>query len=61
MTIKIDLKPLAIAVLSGAVAIGLVNGSIQEVIHFQDPLAELAMCALAASLSIISLITSIKK
>lgn len=61
MTIKINLKPLAIAVLSGAVAVGLVNGSIQEVIHFQDPLAEMVLAALAAGLSIISLITSIEK
>lgn len=61
MTIKVNLPLLILSLLAGAVAISTVAGSLQRVIQFQDPLNEMALALMAATLSTISLFSSIQK
>jgi hypothetical protein len=52
--LTIDYKFLAIATVSFSIAFGLMRGTIQNYIHFADPLNEMGVCALALGMGVIS-------
>ena len=52
--LTIDYKFLAIATVSFSIAFGLMRGTIQNYIHFADPLNEMGVCALALGMGIIA-------
>lgn len=61
MKVTIDIKYFAIAIVSFAIAIMLMQGTIQKFVHFAGPLNEMACCVLAGTMGIIALIASIEK
>jgi hypothetical protein len=52
---KVNLKSLAVSALSFLIVAGLMKGSVQEFIHFADPINELATAALLGMTGIVSL------
>jgi len=52
--LTIDYKFLAIAAVSFSIAFGLMRGTIQNYIHFADPLNEMGVCVLALGMGTIA-------
>jgi len=55
---KVNLKSLAVSALSFLIVAGLMKGSVQEFIHFADPINELFTTALLGMVGIASLAMS---
>ena len=61
MTIKLNLKPFALAIASGTVATMTINSSIDKYIHFAGEANAMGFFLMASLLCISSLIMSIEK
>ena len=61
MTIKLNLKPFALAIVSGTVATMTINSSIDKYIHFAGEANALGFFLMASFLCIGSLIASVEK
>jgi len=55
---KVNLKSLAVSALSFLIVAGLMKGSVQEFIHFADPINELFTAALLGMIGIAALAMS---
>lgn len=60
MKITLDIKPLIISILAAIIAIMTINGQVQQVIGFADPLNEMIFAFAAAMITIFSFGASVE-